>query len=1805
MVTRSRFAVSSRMLIGGGLAFVAVSLLFVGSVRDAQATRLATPAAGWVRSEARAPKTSPRVQAGSAAGQRSATTRPAADPFALDLSAGTPPRTLQSTISGTIAIDATPVTLTMPTPGDTGELTFSGNQGQRVFFKFTNNTFQLGCSNTLSASIRRGGPAGPEIGFKHPVCEGSDFIDTLPLPATDTYAIVFTPDQNKTGSITTTLYDVPADPTTTLVPSQAGASFTFAPTVPGQNATVTFQGASQQRVFVYFTNDSLSAGCNNTVDVFIKGTSGFQTPVRRICQIPSSDYIDTVTLPGNDTYTLSIDPENWLTGSITATIYDVPGDVTGSLTLGGPSQTVTIPVRGQGGKVGFSGVSGQPVKITFSNITITESCTYPLRASILNDATGNTIAGPSNICIPGNSISTSLPSTGSYSVVLDPNGGQTGSVTLTGTADAFQAAVQTYGVCGSSGVNARVASVCTADPVNSLTGAFTSSDTDLTLASRGLSFAYTRSYTSADPTSGRLGGGWTDNYAVSLTIQPNGDALLHGDEGQQVSYTKQPDGSFRGAPGALSTLTLAGGVYKLVRSDQVTYSFNSSGVMQSELDRNGQGLTFSYDGSARLSNVSDSAGHTITFGYSGSGILLSSVGSTAQNTVSYGYTGGQLTSVTLPDPDGVGPLAPPVTRYTYDAGGRLATVVDANNHTQVTNVYDASSGRVTQQTDANNKTTTFAWDEPTETATATDANNNVWKDVYQNNVLIKRIDGDAKTTLFEHDSDLDISAVTSPDGSSKTTMVYDPAGNLLTATAPASLGSVQKTFTYDAQNNVQTVTDARNKQTTYGYDTAGNLTSVTLDGQPVAGAAYNAQGQMQTSTDGNGKTTTYSYDGNGNVASVTAPDPDAAGPIEASKTTYNYDGMGNVLTRVDPLGNCSGCTAANYRTTYTYDAEGHLLTETDPLGNVTTHTYDAAGNETSVKDGNNHTTSYEYDNANHLTKVTGADPDGTGPLTAPISTYSYDNVGNRVTEVNPRENVGGVTPGTYTTRYSYDASNRLASVTTPKGEKTTYTYDNNGNRDSVVDPRGNVQGANANDYKTTYTYDAAGRLKTTTDPLGNITANNYDAVGNLDWTKDANNHQTSYSYDAAGRILTVTAPDLGVTTYTYDGNGNLKTRKDGENHTTSYSYDEAGRLTQITGQDPDGAGPLTAPVTTYTYDLNGNRLTMFDPNGNATGTAGDGKTTYTYDRVNRLKTIGYSDTTPGVTFNYDPVGNRTSMVDGSGTATYVYDNLDRLKSLTRGTNAFSYGYDVAGNVTNRTYPDSTQVAYTYDEDNRLASVASGGNTTGYGYDAASNLTTTTLPSGNGYAETRSYDKAGRLTEVKNATATSTLSDFVSTLDPVGNPTRIVQSGAIASTTDYTYDVNDRLQSVCFQAGTCPGATDPFIRWTYDKVGNRKTETRPGVPVTNYTYTNLDQLTQAGSTAYTYDQNGNEKSAGSRTFTYDLANRLKTTTSGSTTTTYTYDGEENRLQASTGTQASKKTNFLWDTNRELPQLALERDGNNALLRRYLYGMRRISMRSGTADYYFHYDTIGSVRNLTSSAGITQWTHTYEPFGSLRSETKNATAAPSYSMKFSGELSDDTGLYYLRARQYDPTLGRFLRQDPMLAPQADPAAATYVYVSDRPTVLNDPAGLCSQPLSGTRDGLRWATLATNKARAAIPPECGSFGVLLWGEQRNPQDAFVHTDMFVDGAFSSEVRPYRYKIVALLASTHYAKTKVANGLVPFLFNGKKFHYEVPSFDVMIGQGTVHYVVTVNGYRWGRKVCQSTVAGLGDVFPTPVLPE
>lgn len=898
------------------------------------------------------------------------------------------------------------------------------------------------------------------------------------------------------------------------------------------------------------------------------------------------------------------------------------------------------------------------------------------------------------------------------------------------------------------------------------------------------------------------------------------------------------------------------------------------------------------------------------------------------------------------------------------------------------------------------------------------------------------------------------------------------------------------TLTYGGDGLLQSVTDSVNRSISYAHS-AGRLTQVTLpDGRRVA-YSYDQAGRLETVTDARNGVTRYTYDAGGRLKTIIDQNQHTVvdntyGPDgrvvsqrnallqegmffwDAATTTSTYrDARGNewkdvyrnnlLVEQIDQLGNrtlyrydeAANLTdvidARGVRTTMTYDARGNLLTRSAPAA---TWTYNALNDPLTFRDARDNTTDYGYDSAGNLTLVRGPPPGG--GLPRPETLYGRDASGTGLLTslTDPR---GKMTAFTYT-------GGNLSEIRTPLGNRTTMQYDGSGRMTSLVEPRGNATGANPADYRWTYTFTATNALETQTDPLGSVTALDYDPAGNLNTRTDANGNVTTYGYDAANRLITVTAPDpdeggplaAPVTRYTYDPVGNLASREDANQRTTSYEYDAADRLIRATH-------PLNR-VWTYAYDANGNLTQVVDANGNATPQAGDGQTTHTYGDLNRLLSIDYADATPDVSFFYDANGNRTRMTDGAGFEDYVYDALNRLTSVTRGTNSFTYTYDLV-NLTQVRYPDTTTVAYTHDDDGRLQTALSGAQTTSYAYDQAGNLTQTTLPAANGYVETRAYDRAGRLTSVESKRGSSTLSRFAITLDSVGNPLSVVRTGSLAQTQTYTYDDMNRLTSVCFQAGTCPGGSDPFIRWSYDGVGNRLTEAR-STGTTSYTYNAADELTQAGASNYSYDQNGNQLSGGARTFAYDLANRLKSTTAASETTTYSYDGDGKRLQASTGTQASKKTNYLWDISTALPQIVLERNGSDALLRRYVYGARRISMTSGSATSYYVHDGLGSVANLTSSTGSTQWTWSYEPYGAIRTEQKASGSQPTNFMKFAGEYLDPSGLYHLRARQLDPASGLLLTRDPLCLPPGTPTTSRYAYVERRPTVLIDPSGMSSE-------------------------------------------------------------------------------------------------------------------------------------------------
>ena len=308
---------------------------------------------------------------------------------------------------------------------------------------------------------------------------------------------------------------------------------------------------------------------------------------------------------------------------------------------------------------------------------------------------------------------------------------------------------------------------------------------------------------------------------------------------------------------------------------------------------------------------------------------------------------------------------------------------------------------------------------------------------------------------------------------------------------------------------------------------------------------------------------------------------------------------------------------------------------------------------------------------------------------------------------------------------------------------------------------------------------------------------------------------------------------------------------------------------------------------------------------------------------------------------------------------------------------------------------------------------------------------------NGINTNYGYDAVSHLLSVLHQTGSTTLDGASYTYDPAGNRT---SKGNYLNgvTSNYGYDALYELTQV-----TQGGSTTES--YSYDPVGNRLSSV--GVPLYNYNPSN--ELTSNSSGSYTYDANGNTLSdAQGRSFTWDFENRLtQAIVPGTGTTTFRYDPFGRRIQKSgpLGT-----TNYLYDG----PNLTEEVDNAGNILARYANQMRvdepLTELRSGTTSHY-QQDGLGSVTSLSNSTGALANTYTFDSYGKLTA----STGALTNSVQFTGRESDpETGLYYYRARYYDPTIGRFISQDP-IGFKAGPNF--YDYVANNPVDFVDPRGL----------------------------------------------------------------------------------------------------------------------------------------------------
>jgi len=693
--------------------------------------------------------------------------------------------------------------------------------------------------------------------------------------------------------------------------------------------------------------------------------------------------------------------------------------------------------------------------------------------------------------------------------------------------------------------------------------------------------------------------------------------------------------------------------------------------------------------------------------------------------------------------------------------------------------------------------------------------------------------------------------------------------------------------------------------TTYGYDTNGELTSMTTPNGNVAGAnaanftttyTYNADGQMTSETQGGGagatvspRTTSYTYDGDGNNTSVT----DARG--FTSTTAFNADDEATLVT--NPLGNASLTC---------YDGVGNV-TQSVPAVGVAANSLTASSCPTNFPSsyGNRlatDATSTTYDALGLKTVVTSPAPPGlTGYET---TTYAYDS-GGRLTSVTSPPTSTTTGAASDVTSYTYDAAGRLLTTTVGSGTAsaatTSYCYDPNGDKTASVAADGNVSAvatcATSSPYQTTspnqtgYQYDSLGELvtqdapATSAAPSGQVTSYTYDPAGNQLTSTNADGVTTTNTYTPLNQLASVAYSDgTHSLQYTYDANGNMTGMVDASG-TTASVYDPFNELTSTT----NGAGKTTS----YSYDVDGNTTGITYPLGSGATWATSDTVTYAYDHADQLASVtDFNGNTSSITTSADGLPTAQTLGGSGDTVSTIYAANDAPTSITLSNPSstlqqFSYSDAPSGAIASETdLPSSSNspAAYTYNAQSQVTQDTPGtGPAKSYSLDASGNLTT--LPTG----ASATYNAASQVTSSTLSGATTSY-----TYDAAGN--RTGESVGGSSTVSATYNGANQLTSYDDSSANVTSIT-------YNGLGLRTavtvTSSGGGTGTNAFTWnttTSVPQLLRDSHNAYIYGSGGTpleQVSLSSGAITYLVSDALGSvrgivSSSGALSATTSYD-----------------------------------------------------------------------------------------------------------------------------------------------------------------------------------------------------------------------------------------------------------------------------------------------------------------------------
>ena len=820
----------------------------------------------------------------------------------------------------------------------------------------------------------------------------------------------------------------------------------------------------------------------------------------------------------------------------------------------------------------------------------------------------------------------------------------------------------------------------------------------------------------------------------------------------------------------------------------------------------------------------------------------------------------------------------------------------------------------------------------------------------------------------------------------------------------------------------------------------------------------------------------------------------SADKSHGSLTTYYPDG--NKKSETDAEGNV---------TSYVYDAYGQVIKKTNPDGTMNLTAYDGLQREkaTYFLGSENGTkqiltkTSYEFAGYNfdiYSALDTSASHSCKG-LKTTKTTYITENkqvISETLTDIKEHtiyEKTNGETKRTS----AYYANGQLARQTDALGNITKYEYGYLNKVTKTYTPFNTKSNGSVNYSVTENQYDKNGNVtlakqtvqKQDSDTVKySVTENQYNAQGLLtqvtlsDGTSNGEKNITKYFYNNAG-----------IQTKMYTG---LNSTNDSDYMTTNYEYDAWGHLVRTTDSTGYNSGATT-------YDLNGNALTVTDANGNVT--------TNTYDALNRVLTANTicSDTSKDVSksYAYDSMGRITKSTRDDLTTSYTYDVMGRKSTEAEYTSVYAtfkgFFYVGVSQYVDRQIVGINHLlmysytSYEYDSEMRVTKVKENGDeTASYTYDANGNKASETLA--NGVVSTYTYNGCNKITSLVTKSGNSTISEYEYSYYLDGSDACKVRSeNGIIETTNYEYDGLKRLTE---EAVTTGNSTDTYA-YEYDDYGNRVQMTATGSEEyeTVYSYNDAEgnytallqeevktiegdsdttanelasspmDLTSAASedsgvetTVYIYDANGNQitKTTDDKTetYTYDGLNQLIGFTDGETVASYAYNVDGLRIKK---TVDDKTIHHVWDGSQQIIADVVDNEFYEANC--YLRGTNLVATynyQNGVKSGYTYYtqNAHGDVVNLTDETGAVTKSYTYDAFG----VEQNIDDADDNAFRYCGEYYDsESGTIYLRARYYDPAIGRFISRDSVTGENTDPLSLNlYTYCHNNPIIGIDPSG-----------------------------------------------------------------------------------------------------------------------------------------------------